>query len=304
MSIQKSRSKDIFSQVPVINDLQKSFQAIDALIFPFIKAIQEVAKAIQPIITKAALAFINCVDTMLLKSELVRNYWIIMDTKLLNILKDSDKRSIKDIEEIIINYYKERKYSNLKELFNPYRTNKLFENRFPIIDSCITILHDTPLEISSAVVVPTILSQITGIYELLPQLVPEAQKREIKKLLKENDKKIICPLSTDGRKPSNCEFVIQGNPKINKDIFEQYIMNKASYDIYYDYKKVIANTFKNGKQIDKMKEDIKQNSVFRNKILHGTDLQYNSAENVVKCFMELAFLMKLYTEISQEKVND
>lgn len=299
-----SKNQDIFSQIPILNDLQNSFRAIDSVVSPFIKVAQDIAKVIQPVVANAALAFIEWVDTMQLKSELLRNYWIMMDEKLQIILKNSSQRDIKNIEKIIINYYQEKKFSNLKELFTSYRTNELFKERLFVVDSCITVLHNISLEAASVVVIPTILSQITGLYESLPKLVPETQKKEIKKRLKENEKKTICPLSIDGKKPTDCDLVVQGNPKINKEIFECYIMNKVSYDLYYNYKKVIINTFKNGKQIDKLQEDIKRNSVFRHKILHGIDCQYNSAKSVVKCFMELAFLMKLYTEISQENSNE
>ena len=82
------------------------------------------------------------------------------------------------------------------------------------------------------------------------------------------------------------------------------MMEKVSYGVYYNYKEVIANTFKNSKQVDKIQDDIRKKGVFRHKILHGIDLQYNSAENVVKCFMELAFLMKMYTQLSEENAND
>lgn len=293
-----------FPQIPFFDDLQKISQAIDAFMTPILKAAQKFAEAVQPIIEKAGHAFLDYIDTIQLKSELVRNYWIIMDEKLLKVLKDSNKRNIQDIEQIIIDYYKENNFSNLKELFEPYRGNKSFANRFSVIDSCIEILKNNSLEISSHVVIPTLLSQITGIYDALPKLVPEQQKNEIKKQLKENNKKILCPLSADGKKPSNCEFVVQGNAKINKDIFEQYMMEKVSYGVYYNYKEVIANTFKNSKQVDKIQDDIRKKGVFRHKILHGIDLQYNSAENVVKCFMELAFLMKMYTQLSEENGND
>ena len=293
-----------FPQIPFFDDLQKISQAIDAFMAPILKAAQKFAEAVQPIIEKAGLAFLDYIDTIQLKSELVRNYWIIMDEKLLKVLKDSNKRNIQDIEQIIIDYYKENNFSNLKELFEPYRGNKSFANRFSVVDSCIEILKNNSLEISSHVVIPTLLSQITGIYDAFPKLVPEQQKNEIKKQLKENNKKILCPLSADGKKPSNCEFVVQGNAKINKDIFEQYMMEKVSYGVYYNYKEVIANTFKNSKQVDKIQDDIRKKGVFRHKILHGIDLQYNSAENVVKCFMELAFLMKMYTQLSEENAND
>ena len=292
-----------FPQIPFFDDLQKISQAIDAFMAPILKAAQKFAEAVQPIIEKAGLAFLDYIDTIQLKSELVRNYWIIMDEKLLKVLKDSNKRNIQDIEQIIIYYYKENNFSNLKELFEPYRGNKSFANRFSVVDSCIEILKNNSLEISSHVVIPTLLSQITGIYDAFPKLVPEQQKNEIKKQLKENNKKILCPLSADGKKPSNCEFVVQGNAKINKDIFEQYMMEKVSYGVYYNYKEVIANTFKNSKQVDKIQDDIRKKGVFRHKILHGIDLQYNSAENVVKCFMELAFLMKMYTQFSEENAN-
>lgn len=293
-----------FPQIPFFDDLQKISQAIDAFMAPILKAAQKFAEAVQPIIEKAGLAFLDYIDTIQLKSELVRNYWIIMDEKLLKVLKDSNKRNIQDIEQIIIDYYKENNFSNLKELFEPYRGNKSFANRFSVVDSCIEILKNNSLGISSHVVIPTLLSQITGIYDAFPKLVPEQQKNEIKKQLKENNKKILCPLSADGKKPSNCEFVVQGNAKINKDIFEQYMMEKVSYGVYYNYKEVIANTFKNSKQVDKIQDDIRKKGVFRHKILHGIDLQYNSAENVVKCFMELAFLMKMYTQLSEENAND
>lgn len=298
------KPKENFPQIPFFDDLQKILQAIDAFMAPILKVAQKFAEAVQPIIEKAGLAFLDYIDTIQLKSELVRNYWIIMDEKLLKVLKDSNKRNIQDIEQIIIDYYKENNFSNLKELFEPYRGNKSFANRFSVVDSCIEILKNNSLGISSHVVIPTLLSQITGIYDALPKLVPEQQKNEIKKQLKENNKKILCPLSADGKKPSNCEFVVQGNAKINKDIFEQYMMEKVSYGVYYNYKEVIANTFKNSKQVDKIQDDIRKKGVFRHKILHGIDLQYNSAENVVKCFMELAFLMKMYTQLSEENAND
>ncbi len=298
------KPKENVSLLSFFDDLQKISQIVDAFLTPFVQIVQEFVKVIEPVISKGALVVLEILDDLQLKSELVRNYWIIMDEKLLKILKESNKRNIAEMEEIIIAYYKEEKFSNLRELFNQYRTNKSFESRFPIIDSCITVLQNTPVETSSQVVIPTILSQITGIYETLPELVPEQQKREIKKILKEQDKKNLCPLSADGKKPVDCQFVVQGNVKINKDVFEHYIMQKVSVDIYYDYKNIIINTFKNGKQIDKLQDDIKKNNVFRHKILHGVDLQYNSTENVVKCFMELAFLMKMYTQLSEENVND
>lgn len=298
------KKKENFPQIPLFDDLQKISQAIDTFMTPILKTVQKFADTVQPIVEKAGIAFLDYIDTIQLKSELVRNYWIIMDEKLLKLLKDSNKRNIQDIEQIIIDYYKENNFSNLKELFEPYRENKKFANRFPVIDSCITVLKDNSLGVSSYVVIPTLLSQITGIYDAFPKLVPEQQKKEIKKQLNENSKKIICPLSADGKKPSNCEFVAQGNAKINKDIFERYMMEKVSYGVYYNYKEVIANTFKNGKQVDKIQDDMRKKGVFRHKILHGIDIQYNSSENVVKCFMELAFLMKMYTQLSEENAND
>lgn len=299
--------KKNFSQEQSNNDLLKLFVAgsIIALAFtpPFIKVLKEVGKAIQSVIKTVTEAFLEYIDEFLLQSELLRNYWIIMDKNLQELLVNSKKRNIEEIEQLILNYYQQSNFSNLERLFENYRTQKVFDDRLPIIDSCIKILANNPIGHSSTVVIPTLLSQITGIYDALLNLIPEKQKAEIKQQIKKNNKKIICPLSANGKKPAECNFVIQGNQKLNKDVLDQYIMSTVSTDIYYNYKKIITNTFKNGKQVDKLQEDIKQKSVFRHKILHGTDFKYNSAKNVIKCFMELAFLMKLYVLFLEKKTK-
>ena len=53
----------------------------------------------------------------------------------------------------------------------------------------------------------------------------------------------------------------------------------------------------------KNNEALQGKKVFRHKVLHGDDLEYNSTEKMIRCFLELAFLMRLSVLLSEEKAN-
>lgn len=239
-----------------------------------------------------------------LNSLLVENYWIILDNELLDILqeKQATNEDENKIESIIIDYYLKDNCAKLKTQFEEYEHLEAVNKRKTIISSCFLILDKVPLDTAMTVVIPTLLAQITGLYEGISTLIPKEEKNRIEKALKEESiKKLYCPATNSCKKANGCTFEKPSGQKLKKDMVKAY-MKSIVPSVYYDaFVSVVEKTFLNG---EKVKKDVQStNNVYRHPILHGDNTEYVSINKLIRCFLELIFLLQLYDILSSNKLE-
>lgn len=234
-----------------------------------------------------------------LNSRLIENYWIILDNELLDILqkKDITNEDENKIESIIVEYYLKDNCAKLKTQFSEYDYLEAFKKRKAIIHDCFFILDKVPLDTASTVVIPTLLAQITGLYDGISTLVPKEEKNRIEKELKEqNAKKLYCPATKSCKKANGCTFERPSGQKLKKDMVKAY-MESIVHSVYYNaFVSVIEKTFLNGEKVKQASNSTK--NIYRHPILHGDNTEYVSRNDLIRCFLELAFLLKLYDILS------
>ena len=227
-----------------------------------------------------------------LRSIFLQNYWAIMDEELINKLLSLTETDKKRVEGEILAYYTDNNFEKLINIFEKYADDPEIVSRKFIFTSCFEIMNKLPIEIASQAVIPTLLAQMSFFYETLYGLLPLSTKNELKEKIKQ-DENLLCPLCND-KKPKECKFVNPPNPHINRKVFLQHLEQTMALFAYYYYKDIISETFNNGHKITRsQKKEDQKFTMYRSKVLHGEELQYGSMENLIRCWLELAFLFEL-----------
>ena len=239
---------------------------------------------------------------MRMRSILLHNYWTVMDDELIEELSELPDMKKATIENTILNYYSKNDFEKIDKLWKKYQEDEEVAQRAPIFIACFETMKKLPPQIAAPLVIPTLLAQTSYFYDTLYQLIPEAEKEQIKEQLK-SEKTSPCPF-TNGKKPKTCKYSAPHQPHLPREIFLQHLEQTASYLVYRTYTEVISKTFVGGAKADKQKEN-EHYSKYRNKILHGEELGYGTIENMIRSWLELIFLFDLRKNYrDNERKND
>jgi hypothetical protein len=194
--------------------------------------------------------------------RILRKYkWIISPSMsidfVIEIIKIGKKRGNQrgKIDRKFINYYLHNDCEAIKEMSVIWRKNKKIKPRMKIINDCIWLLrHNQPSINTSNVIIPTLLSQIDGIYSSLT--VEKGIKR------KGDDWR------TQFRKRVNNDELVEYSFELACELLLDYLFQKSVPG------EPLANPF----------------SFNRHKIIHGETIRYGRIDNAIRSFLIIDFL--------------
>lgn len=251
--------------------------AINKILTPYVEALQKIIESPEFI------QFIEGLQLALVLYKAEEKYWVIDDYKLLEILKPLKEE---DYSNTITNYYVKDNYRNISTLINEWGNNTNISDRMPIINSCyraMTTTNDKP--VINTVVIPALLAQITGLTEDLHELVPTSDRKQLEK-----------ELSTKGHSPSKGEITT-----------EYLWRQERKREVFDCYTVIFEAVMKNTQKVKNFsKEDLEKYNKYRNKILHGDKqfLNYGTDENLIRCWLELNTLIKVYSIYKNYKAKE
>lgn len=251
--------------------------AINKVLTPYVEALQKIIESPEFI------QFIEGLQLALVLYKAEEKYWVIDDYKLLEILKPLKEE---DYSNTITNYYVKDNYRNISTLINEWENNTNISDRMPIINSCYRAMTTTnDKSVINTVVIPTLLAQITGLTEDLHELVPTSDRKQLEK-----------ELSTKGHSPSKGEITT-----------EYLWRQEGKREVFDCYTVIFEAVMKNTQKVENFsKEDLEKYNKYRNKILHGDKqfLNYGTDENLIRCWLELNTLIKVYSIYKNYKAKE
>ena len=251
--------------------------AINKILSPYVEALQKIIESPEFI------QFIEGLQLALVLYKAEEKYWVIDDYKLLEILKPLKEE---DYSNTITNYYVKDNYRNISTLINEWENNTNISDRMPIINSCYRAMTTTnDKSVINTVVIPTLLAQITGLTEDLHELVPTTDRKQLEK-----------ELSTKGHSPSKGEITT-----------EYLWRQERKREVFDCYTVIFEAVMKNTQKVKNVsKEDLEKYNKYRNKILHGDKqfLNYGTDENLIRCWLELNTLIKVYSIYKNYKAKE
>lgn len=218
--------------------------------------------------------FIKECRYFIVTSKADEQYWIVDDDILIKQLQGQTENKY---SEIITSYYTQENYINVKKLLYKWKKITCIADRMTIFEDCYNAMQTiSDKRIINNTVIPTLTAQITGLTEDLHKLVPTSEYDTIKK-----------ELTRGGKTPSEGEITLE------------YLWRQEPLKEISDcYTVIFEAVMKNTRKIENFtKEDLEKYNKYRNKILHGDKqfLNYGTDENLVRSWLELNTLIKVYS---------
>lgn len=212
----------------------------------------------------------NVLAKQRVKSILLENYWLIMDQTLIDELIENSLDNKFDPHKHIIRYYSKHKFANMKLVLNQMKMSNCLKNeQIEIFENCYSAMKKLSCKVACNTLIPTLTAQSDGLLGGICEIIPESDKKVI---LKEKDK----------------------SKNSTALIIHSYLEKLNLFDIAEQFKTVIKdNAFGKPKKNSTYKKS-------RHKILHGK-CGYGNKENLVRCWLENAFLIKVYCQILAKK---
>ena len=206
-------------------------------------------------------------------SILLDDYWIIIDDNLFSELKEQYLNDKFDANKHIVSYYSKHKFANIELVLEQIKEcDCLKSEQIKIFEDCYTVMKKLSCRVACNTLIPTLTAQSDGLLNAICNIIPEEDKKAImkEKEIKESSTAsiILCYLES---------LTIHGTTEKFKIVIKEKAFGKQKKNATY------------------------QKS--RHKILHGK-CDYGSKENLVRCWLEIAFLIKVYCLIlikQQEK---
>jgi molybdopterin converting factor small subunit len=230
-----------------------------------------------------------------LQSQLSEIGFIITDNNLLSLL-DAKEKSRNKNQKIILDYYSKNNFKHLKRLFNSWKKQDFLKKRNVIFNAIFATISQLSIKTSSIVVIPALLSQLTGIREDFLESLPEKLKQKITNGLNEERNKKADEFSRN----------IKDNDERN--IIKQKILSNKSFQRISDQSKLIGFS-KLGDSALPIRSVIecfsakykKKNMIYRNKILHGDlgFINYGNLLNLIRVCLYIDCLAKLNIDINK-----
>ena len=252
----------------VLNELTLSLSLISKAMQPYINMVEKI-QANYSYIEDFSKTISKFLEIERVNSMLLNDYWLIFDIDLINEIKKKSKNEKFNVNQFIVNKYSFNKFEKINELLDDIKNMDCIEDeRISIIESCYTIMKQCSAKNACNVVIPTLTAQLEGILKEINKLIPDDI---LKKIL--NEYKL--------EKTSTVQITLH--------YLEDEISN--SFRTIHKFKTVIKN-----KTFGRVEKEDKKYRKSRHAILHG-NCHYGSKENLVRTWLELAFLVKIKLEI-------
>lgn len=275
---QQNLINQIAPQIKLFSEQQKMFNLITPQIALVSEAMQPYL-AMREFIQKYDFGAINRrwaeISEVLVKTRLnsilLADYWLIMDDNLFEELKNNyfDKKF--NPNKHIVRYYSNHKFANIEKVLKQIKqVNCLCDERIDILEDCYTAMKQLSCKVACNTIIPTLSAQADGILNEIIKLIP---KEILDQILEESQK----------TKNSTATIILA--------YLETLMVHGGTIEKFKVVikEKVFGKTKKNAKY---------QKS--RNSVLHGS-CSYGSKENLVRAWLEIAFLMKIYYLILLEQ---
>ncbi len=194
-----------------------------------------------------------------------------MDKDLFDELKENCINNNFNPNKHIIRYYSNHKFLNVKRILNQIKqVNCLNKERIDILEDCYTAMKQLSFKVACNTIIPTLSAQADGILNEISKLIP---KEILDQILKESQK----------TKNSTATIILA------------YLETLMVHDGTIEKFKIVIkeNAFGKPKKSAKYHKS-------RNSVLHGS-CSYGSKENLVRAWLEIAFLIKVYYLILLEQ---
>ena len=252
----------------VLNELIMPLSLISKAMQPYINMVEKIQSNYSYIeeLSKTISRFIEIerIDSMLLN-----DYWLIFDRDLINEIKDNLDNEAFNINKFIVRKYSYNKFEKIKELLDDIKQSECIkEERIPIIESCYTVMKQCSAKNACNAIIPTLTAQLEGILKEIIEIIP---KDSFNKIIKEYDLKK------------------ESTVLITLHYLEDEIRN--SFRTIQKFEIVIKD-----KAFGRVEKEDKKYRKSRHSILHGS-CHYGCKENIVRAWLELAFLVKIKFEI-------
>ena len=280
----------VAKQQDLINGIASKLNVFDFEMMCIISNLTIVSKAFEPVLknlttiepNKFINKFIaeqnniaNILDTFSLRSVLLDEYWLVFEKDLISEIKEQMYENNYDVTKHIVAYYTKNKYEKIKYLLEYIKENGCKDDRFIILKDCFDIMIRNSCKKSCSVIIPTLTAQADGILQdIVFDEIPKDIRQQIctEKGCKDNSTAII----------TNCYL-------------EKY--STVTFDTCDKFERVIKE--KVFKKCDKKSTYQKS----RQTVLHG-GCSYPTKENLVRAWLEIAFLSKLYFEIRKTNLKN
>ena len=204
-------------------------------------------------------------------SILLSDYWLIMDDNLFEELKSNCYNKKFNPNKHIVRYYSNHKFANIEKVLKQIKqVNCLCNKRIDILEDCYTAMKQLSCKVACNTIIPTLSAQADGILNEIIKLIP---KEILDQILEESQK----------TKNSTATIILA--------YLETLMVHGGTIE---KFKVVIKE-----KAFGKTKKNAKYQKS-RNSVLHGS-CSYGSKENLVRAWLEIAFLMKIYYLILLEQ---
>ena len=208
---------------------------------------------------------------------LKKYHWFIspnMDTyivyDIVKVCRSSSRHKLKEINEILIDYFLNDNCKKLDEMVIKWSNNPLFDGRIKIIKDCINLIKNNIDLNESNLIVPTLIPQIEGIQREFMNF--NGLSIDYNRVYDSNGKMLKNDLGEE-MKPDM--------------FFRQLTMDNEFYDAMNDVflDVLFQETYPGGEYLSI--------HFSRNKILHGENKNYGMKSYMIRCFMILDFLSEL-----------
>ena len=232
-------------------------------------------------------------------------YWCVFDDDLRQKIGLKTEYTKEEIDGIVIEYYSQNHYENIKKHVKYWQENGIITNRVPIINSALSILDRQDDSDSYNAIIPLLLAQEDGLKTEIRNLIPDEVVKKIR--LQHTISKLTDELRLKGVSAKDAHKQALKNAQSTKlhkisdvKLIVAYLgrlsIQVASPNVYSGAKEILCRTFhSNWNDIEQLADKDKHNK-FRDRILHGhpDSLEYGTKKNLVHSWLELILLVEIY----------
>lgn len=241
---------------------------------------------------------------------LIDFYWCVFDDDLREKIDIHADYSKEEIDRLVIDYYSQNQYANIKKHINYWQENAIITNRLSLLNSAMCILEKKDDTDTYNVIIPLLLAQEDGLKTEIRQLIPDHVVKEIRNqhtISKLTEELLGNGVSSEEAHKEALKKVKSGKIQKISDVklIAAYLgslsINIARPNVYSGAKEILCRTFlSNWNDIEQLADKDKHNK-FRDQILHGHPdaLNYGTKKNLVHSWLELILLVEIYLLVKQ-----
>ena len=236
---------------------------------------------------------------------LIGFYWCIFDDDLRQRIDPKREYIKEEIDGIVIEYYSQNQYENIKKHVKYWQENGIITNRMPLINSALSLLDRQDDSDSYNAIIPLLLAQEDGLKTEIRNLIPDEIVKKIR--LQHTVSKLTDELRLNGVSAKDAHKQALKNAQSTKlhkisdvKLIVAYLgslsIQVARPNVYSGAKEILCRTFhSNWNDIEQLADKDKHNK-FRDRILHGhpDSLEYGTKKNLVHSWLELILLVEIY----------